>query len=379
MIKPAKRLEHFNEYFFSERSRYIKSLIEEGKDVINLGIGSPDMAPSEATIASLHQSAKSPKNHGYQPYNGTSTFRKAISLYLFETFGVSMNPETEILPLMGSKEGILHVSMAFLNYGENVLIPELGYPAYQSVTKMIGASTIRYKLDENWEPDWDYLENLDLTNVKMLWLNYPHMPTGAPGSIEVFEKAVEFGIKHDILICHDNPYSLVLTPKPISIFKVKGSREVCLELHSLSKSHNMAGWRVGWITGSAELIKSVHTIYSNVHSGMFKGLQEASAEALTNSASWHKERNAVYAKRRDLAFALLDKLKCTYDKNVSGLFVWGKLPKESPDAMQVSSDLLNQKHIFVTPGNIFGSRGNRYIRISLCASEQLFNQALKRI
>lgn len=376
MIKGADRLALLTEYFFSLKLKEIKSLEMEGRDIINLGIGSPDMAPPSEVSDALANSAKIPTNHGYQPYHGTAVLRDSISNWMRNQFDLNVNPKSQILPLLGSKEGILHISMAFLNPGDTVAIPELGYPAYRSVSNMVGANLVEYPLDENWLPDWDQMDNCK--DAKILWLNYPHMPTGTCATLDVLSKAVEFGLNNDVLICHDNPYSHVLNQDPLSIHNVKGSLDVCLELHSLSKSHSMAGWRVGWIVGNEEYLSNLLKIKSNIDSGMFRAIQDASVTALNLKDDWHKTRNNAYARRQAIAFDILSQTGCSFKSSQSGLFVWGELPNKS-DSENWSDELLHQKSIFITPGFIFGERGRSFIRISLCATEGRLQEALKRI
>lgn len=355
---------------------------EAGCDVINMGIGSPDLMPSEETIAALCQSAHAPDSHGYQPYKGIPALRKAIADWYKSTYQVELDPETEILPLMGSKEGVTHISLTFLNPGDEVLIPELGYPAYRSVSDMVEAKARFYPLQENndWQPDLKAMEQEDYSRVKVMWLNYPHMPTGAPPRKEVFEQLITFAHKQQILLCHDNPYSLVLnTGKPLSLLSVPGAKEVALELNSLSKSHNMAGWRVGWIAGAKAYLDEIIKIKSNVDSGMFKPVQEAAIQALKNPDVWHEQRNKVYEERRELVYQILDVLQCTYQTNQQGLFVWAKIPASVPSVEQWVEDLLQRYYIFITPGSIFGEKGKNYIRISLCNSKYNLEKAFNRI
>ncbi|MDH5399381.1 MAG: aminotransferase class I/II-fold pyridoxal phosphate-dependent enzyme [Cyclobacteriaceae bacterium] len=377
IIPSADRLQLFQEYFFSRKLKEITSLVEEGHPVINLGIGSPDLAPAPTVVEALHQSAVDPAHHGYQAYNGSVNLRRSIANFLERTYQVHFDPDTEILPLMGSKEGIFHLSMAFLNPGDTVLIPEVGYPAYRSVSLMVGAKVVEYPLTADWTPDW---ENIDVSDQpKILWLNYPHMPTGTPASKELFVEAVSWAKENNVLLCHDNPYSLVLNDNPLSIFAVEGAREVSLELNSLSKSHNMAGWRVGWISGAAAYLKNVLTIKSNIDSGMFRGLQDAAVEAMTLDESWHRERNSIYARRQKTAFDILHIVGCAYDKSQKGMFVWGRLPDNLPDADQWTTDVLRDKFVFITPGSLFGEKGKRYIRISLCSPEEKLREAFERL
>lgn len=382
IIETAQRTRQTSEYYFSVKLTEVRKLIGEGHDVINLGIGNPDMMPSEQTIEALSEAAHKPLAHGYQSYIGTITFRNAIADFYQRTYGVTLNPASEILPLIGSKEGITHISLTFLDPGDEVLVPELGYPAYRAVSQMVGAVVKEYPLREDygWQPDWEAMEQLISPRTKMMWLNYPHMPTGAPATIELFEQAVDFAHKHKILLCHDNPYSLILNKKaPISLLSVEGAREVAIELNSMSKSHNMAGWRLGWLSGEKPYIDAVLKIKSNVDSGMFWALQEAAAAALQNSDEWHWERNNVYQGRLEASEALLNALGCTWDPKQEGLFLWGKLPDNVESAEKLVNDLLLQKHVFIAPGFIFGPKGQRYIRLSLCLPKERIWEAVRRV
>ncbi len=381
IISPANRLASVSEYYFAKKLREIRKRIADGEDIINLGIGNPDMMPSEKTLKKLISSVIEPGNHGYQPYKGIPTLRKAFSRWYKHTYGVDLNPEKEILPLMGSKEGILHISMAFLNPGDGVLIPNPGYPTYASNTRLLDARIINYDLkpENNWKPDFEALEQLDLTKVKLMWINYPHMPTGTPASKELFQQIIDFGKKHQILICHDNPYSLVLNKNPMSIFSIPGAMELCLELNSLSKSHNMAGWRIGMVAGKAEYLQEVLKVKSNMDSGMFMPMQQAAVEALHNSYEWHHERNNVYASRRETAWKILNALDCTYHKEQAGMFIWAEIPRWAEHSEHFAEQVLNDYHVFITPGFIFGTQGNRYIRISLCNSLERLEEAFNRV
>lgn len=388
MIIPlAHRADQTQEYYFSVKLTEVRRLQAAGNDVINLGIGNPDLMPSANTIDALVQSAQQPTAHGYQPYKGTPGLRKAIVQFYAHTYGVPLDADTEILPLIGSKEGITHISMTFLNEGDRVLVPELGYPAYRAVSSMIGAKVDEYPLLEygGWQPDWDVMAELvaqssDSGQTKILWMNYPHMPTGAPATHALFERAVRFAHDHRVLLCHDNPYSLILNKKsPISLLSIDGAKDVAIELNSLSKSHNMAGWRIGWMAGTKAYVDAVLTMKSNVDSGQFKPLMDAAAEALTNSDDWHRERNAVYQGRLDAIHAFLDALGCTYTTDQEGLFIWAKLPESVESAEKLVDDLLQTKHIFIAPGFIFGPKGNRYIRVSLCMPKERIEEAVKRL
>jgi len=382
IIETAQRTRQTSEYYFSVKLAEVRKLIAEGHDVINLGIGNPDMMPSEQTLTTLSEAALKPQAHGYQPYVGTVSFRNAIAEYYQRTYGVTLNPASEILPLIGSKEGITHISLTFLDPGDEVLVPELGYPAYRAVSQMVGAVVKEYPLreDHGWQPDWKVMEALLTPRTKMMWLNYPHMPTGAPATKELFEEAVAFANKHRILLCHDNPYSLVLNKKePISLLSIEGAKEVAIELNSMSKSHNMAGWRLGWLAGAKPYIDAVLKIKSNVDSGMFWALQEAAVAALGNSIEWHNQRNAVYQGRLEASEAFLNAVGCTWDRKQEGMFLWGKLPESVESAEKLVNDLLVQKHVFIAPGFIFGPKGQRYIRLSLCMPKERIWEAVERL
>ena len=382
IIETAQRTRQTSEYYFSVKLAEVRKLVAEGHDVINLGIGNPDMMPSEQTLTALAEAALKPQAHGYQPYVGTVSFRNAIAEYYQRTYGVTLNPSSEILPLIGSKEGITHISLTFLDPGDEVLVPELGYPAYRAVSQMVGATVKEYPLREEfgWQPDWQVMEELITPRTKMMWLNYPHMPTGAPATRELFEAAVAFAKKHKILLCHDNPYSLVLNKKePISLLSVEGAKDVAIELNSMSKSHNMAGWRLGWLAGAKPYIDAVLTIKSNVDSGMFWALQEAAVSALGNSQEWHNDRNAVYQGRLEASEAFLSAVGCTWDKKQEGMFLWGKLPDSVESAEKLVNNLLAEKHVFIAPGFIFGPKGQRYIRLSLCMPKERIWEAVERL
>lgn len=382
IISLAQRATQAQEYYFSVKLAEVRKLMAAGHDVINMGIGNPDQSPSEATIEALSHSASQANSHGYQSYKGIPAFRQGIVQWYKRVYGVSLDPETEILPLIGSKEGITHISLTFLDAGDEVLVPELGYPAYRAVSQMVGANVIEYPLLENqgWQPDWETLATLVSPKTKIMWLNYPHMPTGAPATRELFENAVQFAIKHKILLCHDNPYSLILNQKPpISLLSIEGAKEVSIELNSMSKSHNMAGWRVGWMSGAKAYIDAVLTIKSNVDSGMFLGIQQAAAAALQNTDQWHRAQNDIYRGRLDAAKAFLKALNCTCDESQEGMFLWAKLPETITSAEQLVDELLYQKYIFIAPGFIFGPKGQRYIRLSLCMSAERIWQAVQRL
>ena len=383
MIIPlAHRAGQTQEYYFSVKLAEVRKLQAAGHDVINIGIGNPDMMPSAQTLQTLADAVYRPDAHGYQSYKGTPALRQAIARFYAHTYGVSLDPETEILPLIGSKEGITHISMTFLNDGDEVLVPELGYPAYRAVSRMVGAVVHEYPLDEQqgWQPDWAMLQERVSERTKLIWLNYPHMPTGAPATRQLFEKFVRFAHDNRVLLCHDNPYSLVLNQKPpISLLSVDGAREVTIEMNSMSKSFNMAGWRVGWIAAAKPYVDAVLTIKSNVDSGMFKPVMDAAIEALANSDDWHAARNTVYGERLAAVHAFLDALQCTYNTDQEGMFIWAKLPDSVESAAQLVDHLLYQKHIFIAPGFIFGPKGERYIRISLCMPKERIWEAVDRL
>ncbi len=382
IIKPAERLSTTKEYYFSVKLQEVRALMAKGRNIISIAIGNPDMAPSQATIDALTRHAGNPENHGYQPYRGIPELRGAIGQFMADIYGVSLNINDEILPLIGSKEGITHLSLAFLNPIDKVLVPELGYPAYSAVTDMVGGVSVPYPMMEkaNWHPDIKAIENMNLAGVKLMWINYPNMPTGAPASRESFQEIIDFAKKRQILIVHDNPYSLVLneTP-PLSILSLDGAMDVALEMNSMSKSHNMAGWRIGWVAGQKAYIDSILQIKSNVDSGMFKPMQLAAAEAFANPPEWHTARNDEYRRRRALVWKILDKLSCTYDRSQTGLFIWAHVPEFIGSGEKLSDYLLYEKDIFVTPGFIFGDKGAKYIRISLSVKYELLEEVLKRI
>jgi LL-diaminopimelate aminotransferase len=380
-IQPAQRISQVEEYYFSIKLKEIDKLRAEGKPVLNLGIGNPDLPPSPEVLEALNQASRQPQNHGYQSYIGIPELRKAFADWYKTYFKVDLNPANEILPLIGSKEGVMHVSMAFLNPGDEVLLPDPGYPTYMSVCKLVGAIPRNYLLDpaNNYMPDLDSLEKQDLSKVKMMWVNYPNMPTGARASLQLFEKLVAFGKKHNILICNDNPYSFILNNEQLSIFQVEGAKDICLELNSLSKSHNMAGWRMGMLAGNATLIQYVLRVKSNMDSGMFRPLQIAAVKALSLPASWYDEVNKVYRERRTVVFELLDMLGCEYDHNQVGMFVWAKVPEAKGTGRQLSDKILYEADVFLTPGYIFGERWDTHIRISLCTQLNDLIEAKNRI
>lgn len=380
-VKPADRTITVQEYYFSQKLAQIDRMRNEGADIINLGIGSPDQPPSENTISALFAEAKKTTSHGYQNYTGVPALRKAFAEWYKKYFHVELNPDNEILLLMGSKEGIMHISMAFVNPGDEVLVPDPGYPTYSSVTNLVGGIVRKYDLVEkdNWNPDLEALENSDLSKVKLMWVNYPNMPTGATGSVKLFEKLVAFSQKHNILLCNDNPYSFILNKDYHSLLSVEGAKETTLEMNSLSKSHNMAGWRIGMVAGHSEYIKNILKVKSNMDSGMFLAMQMAAVNALNNPESWYDTVNSVYVRRRKLVEEIMDILNCKYEKSQVGLFVWGKIPDEVSNCEMYIEEILTKTHIFITPGSIFGENGKRYIRISLCANEERLTDAKKRI
>ena len=380
MIKAAKRLDTVQEYYFSKKLREVRGLAAAGKPIINMGIGSPDLQPPVEVLAAIKSSLNDPSAHKYQSYQGLPELRSAISEFYKNKFSVDTNPEDEVLPLMGSKEGIMHISMAFLNEGDKVLIPNPGYPTYTSVTKLVGAESIFYNLSNanNWQPNYKELEEQDLSDVKIMWVNYPHMPTGTNATLETFEKLVAFGKKHQILIINDNPYSFILNDNPVSILQVEGAKDTALELNSLSKTFNMAGWRVGMVLGNTAYISEILKVKSNMDSGMFYGIQKGAIEALQLPDTWFTVQNKIYEERRVLIWQLADKLGATYNKNATGLFVWAKIP-EGRKAEEVTDAILYDKDIFITPGTIFGSQGEGYIRFSLCVTAAIIKEAISRI
>ena len=380
MIQTADRLKTVQEYYFSKKLREVRGLMAQGKPIINMGIGSPDLTPSEHVLKAIQNSVFEAGAHQYQSYQGLPQLREAIASFYNKRFDVTADPATEILPLMGSKEGIMHISLAFLNAGDEVLIPNPGYPTYTSVTNLVGAVPTYYDLteDNGWFPDLEVLEEQDLSKVKIMWLSYPHMPTGATATREQFVKIVAFAKKHTILLVNDNPYSFVLNTDPASILSIPNAKEVCLELNSLSKTFNMAGWRVGFVLGSEEHINAILKVKSNMDSGMFYGIQKGAIAALESSDDWFVELNKVYSARRELIFQLADTLGCSYDRDAVGLFVWAKLPEGSVASEAFIDDILYKKDLFITPGTIFGSNGEGYIRFSLCITEDKIKEAIAR-
>ncbi|NRD21332.1 aminotransferase class I/II-fold pyridoxal phosphate-dependent enzyme [Winogradskyella eckloniae] len=380
MIEVAKRLQNVEEYYFSKKLREVALLKAQGKPIINLGIGSPDLEPPFKASMVLQDSLADEKAHQYQSYQGLPELREEIANFYCRQYNVHLSAQTEVLPLMGSKEGIMHISMAFLNKGDKVLVPNPGYPTYSSVTKLLEAKPIYYDLKEanNWQPDFSALERLDLKRVKIMWINYPHMPTGSKADNKFYDKIIAFGKRHDILIVNDNPYSFILNNNPISILRYQDAKEVCLELNSLSKTFNMAGWRVGMLAGSYDFVSAVLRVKSNMDSGMFYGIQKGAIEALKCSDMWFQSLNSVYHTRRELIWELADSLNCTYDKEAAGLFVWAKLPPHIKSE-EFTDMVLKEHSIFMTPGTVFGSNGEGYVRFSLCATEEIIKEAIARV
>ncbi len=381
MIQTASRLHSVQEYYFSRKLKEVAGLINEGKPILNMGIGSPDGAPSDKVMLAIQKALFDTKAHEYQNYQGIPELRNEMANFYKKQFEVELNPESEILPLMGSKEGIMHISMAFLNEGDQVLIPNPGYPTYESVTRLVGAVPVFYDLKEtqNWEPNFEVLERTDLSKVKLMWVSYPHMPTGAKGSLELFQKLVRFAKKHQILLVNDNPYSFVLNDHPLSLLQIPEAKGVVLELNSLSKTFNMAGWRVGMVSGDATLISAVLRVKSNMDSGMFYGIQKGAVEALKLDKEWFEALNLTYKRRRELVFQLANKLGCTYDVSSVGLFVWAKIPKQEKSAEHFVNTLLVEKNLFVVPGTIFGTNGENYIRFSLCVAEEKIKELVNKL
>lgn len=381
-ISPAQRLASVSEYYFSRKLKEVAQLNAQGMDIISLAIGSPDQPPSDATIETLCREARCPDAHGYQPTCGIPQLREAMAQFYARWYGVSLNPLTEIQPLIGSKEGILHVTLALVNPGERVLVPNPGYPTYTSLSRLLGCEVCYYDLlpEHGWQPDFEALERMDLTGVKLLWCNYPHMPTGAAARRKTYEQLVDFGRRHGIVIVNDNPYSFILGQERLSILQVEGARDVCIEFNSLSKSHNMPGWRVGMIATNAQFIQWILRVKSNIDSGTFRPLQLAAATALENSDEWHTAANVdVYARRRHIAEEIMRALGCTFDPSQVGMFLWGRIPDCYADVEVLTERILHEARVFLTPGFIFGSNGQRYVRISLCASETRMAEALQRI
>ena len=380
-IAPAHRVSEVKEYYFSRKLREVAQLNAEGRDIISLGIGGPDRPPHTEVIATLCAEAQKPGNHGYQPYIGLPELREAFAAWYLKHYGVALDPKSEIQPLIGSKEGILHISLAFLNPGDGVLIPNPGYPTYTSVSRLVGAEVFNYNLTEEngWEPDFAQLEKLPLDRIKLMWVNYPHMPTGKRASLALYRRIVDFGHKHGIVIVNDNPYSFILNDHPISLLSVEGAKEIAIEMNSLSKSHNMAGWRIAMLASNARFVQWILKVKSNIDSGQFKPMMLAAVKALQCGDSWYAEVNATYARRRIIAEEIMAALGCTFDPAQSGLFLWGRIPDDEAGSEALADRILYGARVFLTPGFIFGSCGERYIRISLCATEDRMREALARI
>jgi LL-diaminopimelate aminotransferase len=383
LIKPAERLSLVEEYYFSRKLKEVAQMNADGKDVISLAIGSPDMPPSPQTIDKLCETARQPQAHGYQPTMGTPELRTAMAGFYRKAYGVDVDPKTEVLPLIGSKEGILHTTLALVNAGDEVLVPNPGYPTYTSLSKILGAKVVNYNLSEanGWQPDFDELEQMDMSKVKIMWTNYPNMPTGGNACMETYRRLVDLARRKGIVVINDNPYSFILNEHPISILQVDGAKDCCLEFNSMSKSFNMPGWRVGMVIGNSEIISWILKVKSNIDSGTFRGIQLAAAEAFnTNTAEWHKVHNIdIYRRRRNIAEQIMHTLGCSFDPSQVGMFLWGKIPSHYANCEELTEKVLHQARVFITPGFIFGSNGDRYVRISLCAKEDKMNEALERI
>lgn len=383
MIQPADRVQKVQEYYFSRKLKEVAALNAEGRDIISLAIGSPDMPPSRQTIDRLCEVASQPDSHGYQPTGGTPELRGAMAAFYKRWYDVELDPKTEVLPLIGSKEGILHVTLAFVNPGDQVLVPDPGYPTYTSLSRLLGAEIVNYDLreDNGWQPDFEALEAMDLSRVKLMWTNYPNMPTGGNARRETYERLVDFARRHQIVVVNDNPYSFILNERPLSLLQVDGAKECCIEFNSMSKSHNMPGWRVGMCLTNATFLSWIMKVKSNIDSGTFRGIQLAAAEALTtNTEEWHREFNITnYRRRRDIAEQIMTTLGCTFDPSQVGMFLWGRIPDSYATAEELTERVLHEARVFITPGFIFGARGERYIRISLCAKDEKMMEALRRI
>ena len=380
-IQPAQRLESVSEYYFSRKLKEVAAMNAAGMQVISLGVGSPDMPPSEETVETLCTEAHNPDGHGYQPYVGIPELREAFSRFYKRWYGVELDAKSEIQPLIGSKEGILHVTLAFVNPGEQVLVPNPGYPTYTSLSRLLGAEVVHYDLKEEngWMPDFDALERMDLSHVKLMWTNYPNMPTGANATPELYERLVDFARRKGIVIVNDNPYSFILNDHPLSILSVEGAKDCCIEFNSMSKSHNMPGWRIGMIAANPTFISWILKVKSNIDSGMYRAMQLAAVKALDAEADWYEGNNANYSARRKTAGAIMDALGCTYDENQVGMFLWGRIPDHYTDVEELTERVLHKARVFIVPGFIFGSNGSRYIRISLCAKNEKLEEALERI
>ncbi len=383
MIQPAERVDAIQEYYFSRKLKEVAKLNAEGQNIISLAIGSPDMPPSPQTIDKLCETARDPKAHGYQPTACIPELRKAMASFYQRTYGVNFDWKTEVQPIIGSKEGIMYVTLAFCNPGDEVLIPDPGYPTYTAINRIFGTKIVKYDLreDNQWQPDFDALEKMDLSRVKVMWANYPNMPTGGNAKMETYEKLVDFARRHNIVVVNDNPYSLILNEKPMSILQVPGAKDYCIEFNSMSKSHNMPGWRVAMMVSNPQYISWMFKIQSNIENGMFRGIQLAAAEAFeTNSEEWHRVNNIEnYARRRKMAEEIMHTLGCTFDPEQVGMFLWGRIPDTVENVENLTEAVLHKAKVFITPGFIFGENGKRYIRISLCAKDEQFAEALERI
>ena len=381
-IQPADRLGLVSEYYFSRKLKEIAQRNANGENIISLAIGSPDMPPSPETVETLSREAKKSNAHGYQPTMGIPELRNAMADWYKRTYDVDLDPNSEIQPLIGSKEGILHTTLAFANPGDKVLVPNPGYPTYTSLTKILGCQVVNYDLKEenDYQPDFAQLESMDLSGVKIMWTNYPNMPTGANARIETYQKIVDFAKRHNILVVNDNPYSLILNEKPLSILQIPGAKDCCIEFNSMSKSHNMPGWRVGLLASNSTFVSWVLKIKSNIDSGTFRPLQLAAAQAYHNSSEWHRQANiTTYRERRIIAEKIMDTLHCRYNPNQVGMFLWGQIPNSYSDCEELTERVLNEAKVFITPGFIFGTNGKRYVRISLCANKEKMQEALERI
>lgn len=381
-IKPAERLSLVEEYYFSRKLKEVAQMNAEGKDIISLAIGSPDMAPSQQTIETLCKTAYNPDAHGYQPTSGVPELKEAMAYFYKRWYNVDLDPKTEIQPMIGSKEAILHVTLALCNPGDTVLVPNPGYPTYTSLSKILGQKVVYYDLKENdgWQPDFEQLEAMDLSNVKILWTNYPNMPTGGDARRATYERLVKFAQEHNIVVVNDNPYSFILNGNPQSLLQVDGAKDCCIEFNSMSKSHNMPGWRVGMVATNSQFISWILKVKSNIDSGMFRGTQLAAAQAYHNSDEWHHKYNyEIYKHRRSYAEEIMDELGCKYDSNSVGMFLWGRIPDSYSNCEELTEKVLHEARVFITPGFIFGSNGQRYIRISLCAKDEKMQEALERI
>lgn len=381
MIFPADRVAEIKEYYFAKKLAEVAALNAQGLDIVSLGIGGPDRPPHESVRSLMTEMVMRPDTHSYQPFKGLPELRRAFADWYREHYGVTLDPDTEILPLLGSKEGVLQLSLTFLNPGDAVLVPDPGYPTYTSASRIAGGEVIKYDLtaERGWYPDFEALERLPLERVKLMWVNYPHMPTGAPARRDVLERLVEFARRHNIVIAHDNPYSFILNEEPMSILSIPGAREVCVEMNSLSKSHNMAGWRVAMMASNPEFISWVVKVKSNVDSGMFYPTMKAAAEALHLGDDWYREINDTYGARRELAEQIMTALGCTFDPSQRGMFLWGRIPESEESGEALADRVLKENRVFITPGFIFGRNGDRYIRISLCAPPERLREALERV